>query len=149
MSDFDPNYKENPVFAKVGQKILVFNQKGEVLFLQRSEKCSRPHGWDLAGGGLDVGEGTYEGVEREVLEETQIKIQNITPVHTQLETSGNDGSYVLMIGYIGETVEENPTPVLSWEHESYKWVSTEEALKVELPDFHSNTVVRAIANKII
>lgn len=146
MSEFNPNYKENRVMAKIGQKILIFNKKGEVLFLQRSDKCSRPHGWDLVGGGLDVGEGTYEGLEREVAEETQIKIQNIIPLHTQLETT-DDGSSVLMIGYKGETVEEKPTPVLSWEHENYKWLSQEEALKVELPDFHSNTVKRAIENK--
>lgn len=144
MSDYDPNYKPNPVYAKIGQKILVFNRKGEVLFLQRSEKCSRPHEWDLIGGGLDIGDTPNTGLEREALEECQLKIKNLTPVYIHLDQSGDNGSYVLMIGYKGETVEDNPTPTLSWEHESYKWVTPKEALQIKLPDFHTNTVRKAL-----
>lgn len=144
MSDYDPNYKPNPVIAKVGQKVLLFNKNGEVLFLQRSEKCSRPHDWDLIGGGLDIGDTPNSGLEREAWEECQIKIKNLTPVYIYLDQSGDDGSHVLMIGYKGETVDENPTPILSWEHESYKWVTPEEALQIKLPEFHTNTVLKAL-----
>lgn len=145
MGAFDPNYKEkNLVVAKICQKILIFNKKGEVLFLQRSEKSSRPHEWDLVGGGLDRGETVEEGLRREVWEECQLKIKNITPVYVQLEQSGDDGSYVLMVGYKGDSDEDSPIPILSWEHESYKWVTREEALGVKLPEFHSKLVVNAV-----
>lgn len=144
MSDYDPNYKPNPVIAKIGQKVLVFNRKGEVLLLQRSEKCSRPHDWDLIGGGLDIGDTPNGGLEREAWEECQLKIKNLTPVYIHLDQSGDDGSYVLMIGYKGETVEDEPTPKLSWEHESYKWVSPDQALEIKLPEFHTNTVLKAL-----
>ena len=149
MRDFDPNYKPNPVIARIGQKILKKKKKGKVLFLQSSAKWTRPQGWDFPGGGLDIGEGTYEGLEREVLEETELKVQNIIPVYTELKISGTDGSPVLMIGYKGETIEEDPVPNLSWEHESYKWLTLEEAQKKELPDFHLKMVTKALKNTIL
>jgi 8-oxo-dGTP pyrophosphatase MutT (NUDIX family) len=145
MSTFDPNYKPNPVIAKIGQKILVFNKKGEVLLLQRSEKCTRPHGWDFIGGGLDVGDTPESGIQREAWEECQIHIEKIEPVYIHLDQSGEGNKYVLMIGYKGETVLEQPTPVLSWEHEAYKWVTPEEALQIKLPEFHTQTVIKALA----
>lgn len=145
MSTFDPNYKPNPVIAKIGQKILVFNKKGEVLLLQRSEKCTRPHEWDLIGGGLDVGDTPESGIQREAWEECQIHIENIKAVYIHLDQSGEGKKYVLMIGYKGETVLEQPTPVLSWEHEAYKWVTPEKALQIKLPEFHTQTVIKALA----
>jgi len=143
MSVYDPNYKSNPIIAKIGQKILIFNKDGEVLLLKRSEKCTRPHEWDLIGGGLDVGDTPEGGIEREAMEECQLRVKNIVPVHIHLDNSGDEAEYVLLIGYKVETVDENPTPVLSWEHESYEWFSPEEATKIKLPVFHATTVLKA------
>ncbi len=145
MTDFDPNFKTTPVLAKIGQKVVVFNEKSEVLFLKRSDKCSRPGGWDFPGGGLDLGEDPLQGISREVAEETQLAVSHIEPVH--LESFINEhGEFTVMVGYIAQA--PNAIPVLSWEHDSYKWLSQGEALQEKLPTVHKKFLEKAL-NKLI
>jgi 8-oxo-dGTP diphosphatase len=143
MRDFDPNYQEVPVLAKIGQKIVVFNDKKEILFLRRSEKCSRPGGWDFPGGGIDFGEDPIKGILREVEEETQLTISEVEPIHLESTINGH-GDFVIMVGYKATTSDN--TPNLSWEHDAYKWVSEEEALKIELPEVHKKFLEKALRN---
>lgn len=133
MRDYDPNYIETPVFAKIAQKVVIFNDENKILFLRRSEKCSRPGGWDFPGGGIDFGENPINGIIREVEEEAELTVTDIEPVHLESVINGN-GEFVIMVGYIART--SYTTPNLSWEHDLYKWLSKEDALKIDLPVIH-------------
>ena len=60
-------------------KIILIDKSKRVLFLKRSDYMTKFAGeWDLPGGHLMQGESLIEGLKREVLEETHIKISNET-----------------------------------------------------------------------
>ena len=63
-------------FVGVGIGAMVRNEKGEILFLKRTEKCRNEAGkWNFPGGGLEFGETQDEAVKREVLEETGLEVK--------------------------------------------------------------------------
>lgn len=128
---YDPYYKEEKVTAIVGQKIIIQNEKGEILLLKRSKKSTRAGGWDFAGGGLGKGENPLEGAKREVKEETGLDIETIKPIDiTSFINDEND--FVIIIAYLAST--QLNEVVLSWEHDDYKWERKEKILEEELPD---------------
>lgn len=141
MQDFDPNHIDTPVLARIGQKIVIFNDKNEVLFLRRSQKCTRAGGWDFPGGGIELGEDPTQAIIRETLEETLLVTTNIEPIH--LESSvDNHGNFTIMVGYM--TKIPSLTPSLSWEHDAHQWLNADEALKVELPRIHRKFLEKAL-----
>ncbi|MEM1198580.1 MAG: NUDIX domain-containing protein [Pseudomonadota bacterium] len=82
----------------LGVRVLVCNQKGEVLLVRHTYSP----GWLLPGGGVERGEITHEAAARELLEETGVALES------PLRLAGiynNDaifyGDYVLL--YLGET----------------------------------------------
>lgn len=142
MPDFDSNYTEVPVLARVGQKVVLFNEKNEVLFLRRSQKCTRPGGWDFPGGGIDFGEDPLTAITREIIEETQLSSTELKPIHlTSFVTE--DDEFVIMVGYTAKTSDTSPT--LSWEHDDFKWLQKKEALTEELPEIHKSFLQKALA----
>jgi len=61
-------------------KAIIFDKYGKVLFLKRNEyKNIRGQDLDLPGGHLREGEDPKSGLIREVLEETKIKINSLSP----------------------------------------------------------------------
>lgn len=60
----------------VGGGILIFNKKREVLLLKRGKKSKNEAGWwSKPGGAVDFGETAIKAMEREIKEETGIKIK--------------------------------------------------------------------------
>ena len=49
-----------------------------------------------------------------------------------------------MIGYAAHTSDSDVR--LSWEHESYKWMTLEEAEQIELPEAH-RAIITAYKNR--
>ena len=57
-------------------KIVLFDDKGKVLFLKRSKHVEKFSGkWDIPGGHIHENEKTTDGLEREVKEETGLNIK--------------------------------------------------------------------------
>lgn len=131
-NEYDPNYI--PTYARflLGTKVILFDEDGKILFLKRSDKTSRPHGWDFPGGGVDAGEDLSEAAIREVVEETGLSIEHPTIVGTITRDSSN-GDYVI-VGY--KSAYSGGEVVLSWEHEAYEWIPLATALELELPSLH-------------
>lgn len=136
MREYDPLYVHVPVLFQVGVKVIVTHSEGGVLFLRRSEKCSRAHGWDFPGGGVEAGENPVDACIREVLEETGLMVFNITPITTHVSTKahGEESGNELIIGYHASTNAKNVT--LSWEHEHHIWMPIEEGRELDLPELH-------------
>lgn len=116
--------------AVVVQKALVVNKDGKILVLRRSDSDERrPLQWDLPGGHLEPGEEMIAGVEREIEEETGLKVSKTWPVYTKTEArkwnGGNEASIVFVL-YATHTTDTEVT--LSFEHDKYDWKTVEEAL---------------------
>lgn len=139
-NEYIPNYKAPKVYALIGGKAVVFNKKGKILLIRRSVKTSRAGGWDLPGGAVDKGEDPIKSIVRETKEETGIEIFDVVPVHVISYES--KGDFAVIVGYSAHAKGEKV--ILSWEHDEYKWVTKEEALKIGLPDIHRSFVEKAL-----
>lgn len=116
----------------VGQKIIIFNDKNEILLLQRSNKSGLGGKWSFPGGALERGESSKESILREVKEETNIYIKEPTPFYVKTYISKSEDS-VVIIAY--EATYEKGKIGLNWEHDNYRWLSKGEALHMDLtPD---------------
>lgn len=116
---------------KTAAKILLGNNYGKVLVLQRSS--THPlyslH-LDFPGGLVDHDEDVSQAAVRELYEETSLVIQpkDLTKI---MEIINGDTLHVL---FTGQLDSENPTITLSWEHASYQWMSIDELLTQKYPD---------------
>ena len=121
--------EEKYCFA-VPQKAFIVN-KGKFLILKRSESAPvYPNYWDLPGGKLEHGEEPKEGLEREVREETTLKVSVGKIIFSYLEINIQH-AYVVIF----ECNLINGEINLSKEHSKYKWVDAVEAKKLLLEPF--------------
>jgi 8-oxo-dGTP pyrophosphatase MutT (NUDIX family) len=65
---------------------------------------------------------------REIDEETTLTVSQIKPFYVKSYKEKSD--FVVIIGYVCIASTENVK--LNWEHDTYKWLTKEEALKLEL-----------------
>ena len=106
--------------------VIVENDKGEILLIQRSDNGN----WALPGGAIDIGESLTQAAIREVQEETGITCQ-ITglvgiytdPKHIILYTSNNEARQEFSVVLIADILDGQPTP--SGESLEVRWVSPE------------------------
>jgi 8-oxo-dGTP pyrophosphatase MutT (NUDIX family) len=132
MSMYDPNYIHKKTYALIGQKAIIVNEEKKLLVLERSDKTGGPGLWSLPGGALEDKEDPMESIQREIKEETGIETPNIKPFFTR-SYSNKDNDFVVIIGYTCHV--NNHQVTLNWEHSSYKWVTKQEALALNLsPD---------------
>lgn len=141
-STFDPNHVPLIINFRVGQKVVVFNDKNQILFLRRSEKTTRAGGWDFPGGALE-NETPEDGIAREAEEEAGIVIVDIHPVATLAHDRKENKTKTLMIGYIAKAFSDQEVK-LSWEHDQFIWLSVENAFKIELPQDHARILKAAV-----
>ncbi|MHA2295415.1 MAG: NUDIX hydrolase [Candidatus Hodarchaeales archaeon] len=60
----------------VSAHAIIFNDKKEILLTKRAAPPKRNY-WFPPGGAIDLGEKVEEGLEREIMEETTIKVRNL------------------------------------------------------------------------
>lgn len=108
---------------KHAAKALVRDEQGRILVLYRSETHPHlAHDIDLPGGEIEHGELAEVGLSREIIEETGLNIVATSEdlVHSWRSVFGS--THMLY-----EVALSDNSPVqISWEHESYTWMSTEE-----------------------
>ena len=143
-NEYDPNYISQKTYVIVGGKTVVFNTEGKILVMKRSQKCTRPGGWDFPGGGLNRGEDPYEGAKREIKEETGLEVANIKPVEV-VSFFNEENDFIVMIGYKA-TVDINAVVTLSWEHDEYKWINPNEVDMYNLPARHMKLLKTALSS---
>lgn len=115
------------------QKAVVYHPKEDkILALRRPPTAhGRPDCWDLPGGNVLFGENHLDSLQSEIVEETSLKVRTVRPV--QVVTNCERGIYYLFIGYSCKATSLKVK--ISDEHSEYKWVTTEEFLKLESADF--------------
>jgi 8-oxo-dGTP diphosphatase len=116
---------------KVGQKAIIMKDN-KYLLLHKSLTVPRfPGYWDFPGGGLEENEDPFEGIKREILEETNLKA-NPLKVTWKTQMKVND----IMTEYRIYSVELLSDEIkLSHEHTEYKWVTKDELLKMKIQPY--------------
>lgn len=113
----------------VSQKVIIVNKEGNFLALRRSKTApNRPLLWDLPGGDLEFGEDVLASILREIKEEVGLEIKGINPFGV-FSKINNKGEFWVSICYTAKATSVDV--VLSYEHDRYKWLTTEEFLELE------------------
>ena len=137
------------------QKVVVLNNEGSILLLQRSDNdVRRPLEWDLPGGWLDKNESLESGINREVAEETGLTIDTPKLVFTKTEVrtwqEGEDaqksGNCVFLF-YIARA--KNTDVSLSYEHTAYQWLPINEAIKQYKYPLHIEALTYISQNQLV
>ena len=116
---------------KIGQKAIIM-KNNKYLLLHKSLTVPRyPGYWDFPGGTLEENEDPFEGIKREILEETNLKANPLKVIwKTQMKV--ND----IMTEYLVYGVELLSDDIkLSHEHTEYEWVTKEELLKMKIQPY--------------
>lgn len=118
----------------VVSKALIQNSDGEFLAVRESEGRDKGTAgkWELPGGRVKVGEDRFEAAEREIEEETGLKVSNgADVVRIGVESDHLVSCYIV---YFDE-FEGEPRVREKGHHEEFRWVKPEEFLKM---DWHSD-----------
>jgi 8-oxo-dGTP diphosphatase len=127
---------------KIVAKALIYNNEGKVLLLKRSD--THPHyplHWDFPGGLIEQDESERDGVIREIMEEIGLHLDSRT-IKKVFERTKASGTVHLVYEV---HIETTPDINISWEHDSYIWMSMEEFKSLEIPrdvDTYYETVLQ-------
>ena len=102
-------------------KGIIFNEKKEILLLQRNPKLRNESNWDLPGGLIEHDETEEETLSREIKEELNITAKIIFKGKKWNFKRNSDNKIVTVQNYICEIV--NGSIKLSEEHIKFEWVS--------------------------
>lgn len=147
----------------IAAKVILQDDIGRVLVLRRSATDKRrPLTWDLPGGNVEYGTDPAEAITREVAEETGITgIKELVPLAVD-SSYGKDTKakgrnrtvYVVRLLFTAkvDTYPLGPlapvVPVLSYEHDSYRWLSAvAEAEALDMPDRYRKHVVASLLSR--
>ena len=105
----------------------LIEKEGKYLLLKRPlDEDHKPGTWDVPGGRLEPGENPFEGLKREVKEETALDIEIGRP-HWVHHFTRDDGQVITMIVFL--CTNGSGEIVLSHEHTKYGWFSPAEAME--------------------
>jgi len=94
-------------------KVVIVNDKGEILLLLRRKDQPFPMKWDLPGGHLKEGETWEEGARREAKEETNLDIRKMKMISDK-----GKNKYFKTEDWGGEIFSSKELP----EHDDFLWV---------------------------
>lgn len=122
----------------MNQDVFIVPQKAVImegdkyLILKRSPDAhSYPNCWDFPGGRLEKGEDVLAGLEREVIEETGLRVKATRPVFVFHEIL--NGRSLVFIVYLCEKISGKIN--LSHEHTEYKWAKRNDILKLDTENY--------------
>jgi len=103
-----------PLQATITQRGVIFEPRGEILLVKRATDGE----WELPGGRVDRHEDAREALAREILEETSLTPDTVTPVHTTTWLN-SDGNGRFAVYYY--CLAEDQSVTLSDEHQAFEW----------------------------
>lgn len=117
-------------YIGVGGGILIFNKKGEALFMKRGKKSKNEAGWwSKPGGTVDFGEKGIKAMKREIKEELDIdvKVWGYLPHTDHVINKGKE--HWLAINYLADLKSGKPKVMEPHKCEEIKWFNLKELPK--------------------
>ena len=130
---------------QIGVKVLIENDDGLYLLVQRSEPLSDGTGikWDIPGGRINSNELLVDALAREVKEEVNIKLNGAVNLLDAQDIMLTElGLHVVRLTY---STKLNDSVELGTEHQSFKWVTVGDALSLKV-DPYLRSVLEALHN---
>lgn len=128
---------------QVGVKALI-EQDGKYLFLRRSADFKAgPQKWDIPGGRIDSDEALHDALERELREETVLRLGRIERLITAQDifVPPKDIHVVRLTYHASATGDV----VISDEHDQYTWMTCAEVLAEPHVDSYLRTVLEGFS----
>ncbi|MFH0857068.1 MAG: NUDIX hydrolase [bacterium] len=117
----------NPEFEAVG---CFCEYDGKILLLLRQDHKPEPNTWGLPGGKLAAGEDIYQGMRRELKEETDLNGEEIKYIS---KAYSRFFKYDFIYHIFHLALAELPKIIIDEsEHKDFIWVTPDEALKIDL-----------------
>lgn len=114
---------------------------GEALVTIRGREPEKGR-YDVPGGFLEPGEHPVDGLRREAREELGVEIEAVKgPVMMATHRYGEEGDYVLALGFTARIAEGDPTP--ADDAAGLEWVSPEELDGLDFAWEHDRELIRA------
>jgi 8-oxo-dGTP diphosphatase len=128
-------------------KVLVVNERGELLALQRDPNdLNRPGQWDFPGGNVEDGEELAAAARRETQEETGLDVAGLELVYgVSAENPKGSGTWLFFLA----RVQGRPEVRLSHEHVAFRWVSPAEFLRQSIYPRHQDMLRYLLARNIM
>lgn len=109
----------NPPFA-IAVKACIIRNKALLMLERRTNDAHKPGQWDVPGGRLAPAENPFDGLKREVKEETGHDITIHFPLAVHHFTR-DDGQVITMIFFACTLSDPSQDIQLSEEHTNYEW----------------------------
>lgn len=116
------------------QKAVIKKDDKFLIMLRSPEAKNFPEHWDFPGGKLEPNEDPFAGIEREVMEETSLRVKALKVIGIYefdfKKISKNTHRFTV---YSVEIISGDVK--LSFEHSGFKWATKEEILKLKIEPF--------------
>jgi len=118
---------------RVPQKAAIKNGAKYLILKRSPDSDVYPNRWDFAGGRLEHGEKPEKGLEREVREETGLRVEVKSPEFVFCERIKAHFNYHVIFGC--GLNGKNTAVKLSREHTEYRWATKKEILKLKTENY--------------
>jgi len=124
---------EKDVNFRVAVKAFIINNNKLLIIKRAKSDPQMPEVWEIPGGRLNLGESPFEGLKREVKEETNLEIEVISPLNVR-HFNRDDGQTITMIIFLCKPIGGKIK--LSEEHSEYEGIDVDSAKEKITPFFH-------------
>lgn len=130
------------MILQVGVKIFLKNRQGRYLLLKRSQKRypEIKNLWDILGGRIIPGTSLFENLQREVFEESRLKILGKPSLIGAQDIIRKKEKHIVRLTYVARTSGE---PTLDGDHTDFKWLTIPEMKKLKRLDEFTHEVLKA------
>ena len=118
---------------RIPQKAAIKNGAKYLILKRAPDSDVYPNRWDFPGGRLEHGEKPEKGLEREVREETGLRVEVKSPEFVFCERINGHFNYHVIFGC--RLSGKNAAVKLSGEHTGHRWAAKKEILKLKTENY--------------
>ena len=116
------------------QKAVIKNGDKFLILLRGPGAKKFPYYWDFPGGKLELNEEPFSGIEREVMEETSLKVKALKVIGIYEFDFENKGEKTHRFTVYSTKIISGNIKI-SFEHIEFRWATKEEILKLKIEPF--------------